>query len=77
MSRTLTLEIPDEAYDSLVRAGHDRGESPESVASQLLTARFSDPLMSMFGCLTRPRSDVSRRHDSYIGEGILAEQDRD
>ena len=77
MSQTLTLNLPDEAYKTLVQACRDRGELPETVASQLLADALSDPLVSLFGCLEYSRPDVAERHDEYIGAGIGAEQDRD
>jgi len=77
MSQTLTLNLPDEAYNALVRACQDRGELPEAVASQLLADALSDPLISLFACLEYSRPDVAERHDEYIGAGISAEQNRD
>jgi hypothetical protein len=77
MSHKLTLELPDEAYESLVQAGQEKGESPETVASQVLTIRFTDPLVKLFGALEYVRDDISERHDEYIGKGILDEPDRD
>jgi hypothetical protein len=67
----LTLELTDEVYDSLIEAGQIRGEAPVAVATQLLTDMLSDPLMRLAGSLSSPVSDVSERHDEYIGEGLL------
>lgn len=71
MSHTLTLELPDEAYDSLIQAGQLRGEAPGAVATQLLTDILSDPLMRLAGSLSAPVSDIGERHDEYIGQGLL------
>ena len=75
MSRKVTLELPDEAYQSLVEEGQDIGESPEELAARVLTARFADPLLKLSGCIKTAPKDVSRRHDKYLGEQFLATQD--
>lgn len=71
MGHTLTLELTDDAYDSLVQAGQIRGQAPGAVATQLLTDILSDPLMCLAGSLSAPVSDVGERHDEYIGQGLL------
>lgn len=76
MGHSITLNLPDKAWQDLLRAGRERNEAPEAVAEKLLCDAVSDPLMSLFGCLEYSRSDISERHDEYLGIGIRAEQDR-
>jgi hypothetical protein len=71
MSRKVTLELPDDAYQSLVEEGQDIGESPEELASRVLTARFTDPLLKLSGCIKTAPRDLSRHHDKYLGEELL------
>ena len=77
MGHTLTLNLPDNAWQDLLRASHDRNEPPEVVAEKLLSEAVSDPLMSLFGCLEYSSSDIGERHDEYIGQSILDEAERD
>ncbi len=76
MGHSITLNLPEKAWQDLLRAGRDRNQPPEAVAEQLLADAVSDPLMSLFGSLEYHTSDISERHDEYIGAGIRAEQDR-
>lgn len=75
MSRKLTLELTDEAYESLIEEGQDRGESPEDLASRVLTARFTDPLLRLSGCIKSSIKDVAERHDEFLAKGILEKFD--
>jgi hypothetical protein len=77
MGHSITLNLPDDAWQNLLRASRDRNETPEMAAEKLLSEAVSDPLMSLSGCLEYSRADISERHDEYIGAGILAELDRD
>ncbi len=76
MGHSITLNLPEKAWEDILRAGRERNEAPEAVAETLLSDAVSDPLMSLFGCLEHSTSDVAERHDEYIGLGIRAEQDR-
>ena len=76
MGHSITLNLPDKVWQDLLRAGHDRNQSPETAAEALLAAAITDPLMSLFGSLEYSSSDISERHDEYIGAGIRAEQGR-
>lgn len=75
MSHKLTLELPDEAYQSLVQAGQEQGESPETVALRMLTVSFTDPLLKLSGCIKTAPRDISRRHDKYLGEELVTAHD--
>jgi hypothetical protein len=77
MGHSITLNLPEEAWENLLRAGRERRQDPEAVAESLLSDAVSDPLMSLFGCVEHKTSDISERHDEYIGIGIRTEQDHD
>jgi hypothetical protein len=76
MGHPITLNLPDKTWEDLLRAGYERNEEPEALAQKLLANAVSDPLISLFGCLEYSSSDISERHDEYIGAGIQAESDR-
>jgi len=75
MSHTLTLNLTDEAYNELLRAARERDQSPESVASRLLDSSLSDPLLRLSGCIESPITDLSERHDEYLGRELLDTHD--
>ena len=75
MSRSLTLEIPEDAYDELVRTANRKGQPPERLAVEILADRFTDPVMRLAGCLSMPYADIAKRHDEYIGAGLLPQPD--
>lgn len=75
MSRKLTVELSDEAYESLVEAGRGKGESPEALASRLLIASFTDPLLRLAGCIKSPIKDIADEHDEYLGRAIMDRHD--
>lgn len=75
MSRKLTLEIPEDAYDELVRTADQKGQPPERIAVEILADRLTDPVMRLAGCLSMPYADIAKRHDEYIGAGLLPQPD--
>lgn len=75
MSRTLVLEIPEDAYEELVRSASRKGRQPERVAVEILADTLTDPVMRLAGCLSMPYADIAERHDEYIGAGLLPQPD--
>jgi hypothetical protein len=75
MSRTLVLEIPDEAYFDLVRSASDQGQSAERLAAEILVGALGDPVLKLAGCLSFSSPDLAMRHDEYIAAGILSAPD--
>lgn len=65
------IEIPDDAYQELMRSASEKGSQPEQIASEILAGRLIDPVMKLAGCLSMPISDIAERHDDYIGAGLL------
>jgi hypothetical protein len=72
----ITLNLSDEAWSALLRASQGRQEAPEIVATKILSTATADPLLSLFGCLSYPKGDISDNHDEYLGAAILGNQDR-
>jgi hypothetical protein len=71
MSHTLVLEIPNDAYEELVRSAHQRGQAPERIAADILAENLTDPVMKLAGCISLPFTDIGERHDDYIGAGLV------
>lgn len=75
MSHKLVPEIPEDAYDELVRTADRKGKAPERIAAEILAERLTDPVMRLAGCLSIPYADIAKRHDEYIGAGLLPQPD--
>lgn len=75
MSRKLTLDIPEDAWDELMRTAKRKGQPAELVAVEILADRLTDPVMRLAGCLSMPCADIAKRHDEYIGAGLLPQTD--
>lgn len=73
MERTLTLEVPEEVYESLRRRAEEAGQPPESLAIELLVAATQphggDPLEEFIGAFSGGDFEWADRHDEYLGRG--------
>jgi hypothetical protein len=73
MAHTITLKIPDDAYQGLLKTAQEAGRTPEELAGEWLAARMKrlseDPLLKLAGAFDWP-ADLGERHDEYIGEGL-------
>lgn len=74
MERTLTLEMPEEVYESLRRKAEESGQPPESLAIELLAAAIQprgeeDPLERFIGAVDGEGGEWADRHDDYLGRG--------
>jgi hypothetical protein len=71
MERTLTLEVPEEVYESLRRRAEEAGQPPESLAIELLAAATGnlggDPLEELIGAFDGGGSEWADRHDAHLG----------
>jgi hypothetical protein len=74
MNHSLTLELPDNVYESLVKKAKQAGKSPEALAVQLLTAAtqaiIDDPLEQFIGAFSSHGSDWADAHDKYFGLSV-------
>lgn len=74
MSHSLTLNVPENVYRSLVRQAKESGKPPEVLAVQLLTTaaqpEAEDPLEEFIGAFDSQGSDWADHHDAYLGGSI-------
>lgn len=75
MSRTLTLEIPDEVYEPLAKSAEQTGKTPEEMAVLLMTESVKhladDPVEKFIGAFDSRIPDWADRHDKYVGDELL------
>jgi|GEM_PF-471367 len=75
MAHTITLEVPQDVYNSLLAAAKEAGESPEEVALHYIVEAIQplthDPLDDIIGAISSDIPDWGERHDYYIGQTIM------
>jgi hypothetical protein len=80
MGHTLTLDIPEDVYQSLIKQAEQTGQPPEVVAVQLLASaaqhRVDDPLEPFIGAFRGQDADWADQHDAYLGKGARGSMDR-
>ncbi|MCB0193610.1 MAG: hypothetical protein KDJ65_16805 [Anaerolineae bacterium] len=71
MAKTLTLEISDTIYETLIQVASQVGQTPEQVILHWIENRIDapddDPLLALAGVFEAPVTDISDLHDHYIG----------
>jgi hypothetical protein len=71
MGHTLTLEVPEDVYESLLKTAEQTGQPPEALAVQWLTQATQqearDPVEPFIGAFNSQGSDWVERHDEYLG----------
>ena len=76
MGHSLTLELPDDVYESLLNAAKETSQPPDAVATQLLTAATQhpseDPLERFIGAFDSRGSDWADQHDVHLGRSVIA-----
>jgi hypothetical protein len=77
MTHAMTLELPEQVYETLVRMAKRKGQHPEAVAVQwLVTATegmVDDPFEQFIGAFSSNVPDWADRHDHYIGQGLMVQ----
>ncbi len=77
MARTLTVTISDEDYQRLLQRATQAGRSPEALVEVWLVSALQpiakDPLIQLSGSIQADVTDVSERHDDYIGQALYDE----
>lgn len=75
MGHTLTVDLPEEVYESLVRTAEQTSQPPAAVAAQLLAtvtkALVEDPLAQFIGAFDSRGSDWADRHDAHRGQSVM------
>jgi hypothetical protein len=77
MSRTITLEIPEETYEAIEMQAESRGSEPAQMVVEWLSEAVrraqmavEDPLEALIGTLECEVTDVAEHHDDYIGQAL-------
>lgn len=74
MGHTLTLDVPEDVYQSLQQQAEQTGQSPETVAVQLLATatqpRSEDPLELFIGAFDSQGVDWVTHQDAYLGQAV-------
>ncbi|NCS37273.1 MAG: hypothetical protein GPJ14_25300 [Microcystis aeruginosa G11-01] len=72
---TITLELPQNIYDSVQAAAARAGQSPQELITELLEQNIQgfadDPLEEFIGAIRSDIPDWGKNHDRYLGEGLL------
>jgi hypothetical protein len=76
MTKTLMLELSDNIYDVLLETSAQVGQTPEQFILEWVEHRIkeaaSDPLLQLAGTIESDITDVSERHDEYLGAALKA-----
>ena len=68
---TLTLQLPDEIFEPLMRKAQRFGSTPETIVTDWVASAVlappEDPLLKLLGCIDSDIADAAQRHDDYIG----------
>jgi hypothetical protein len=79
MSKTLSIELSDEIYNTLLQTAECLGQSPEALASQWIVSQhqayISDPVIAFIGAFRSEIPDWASRHDEYLGDSFLETHD--
>lgn len=77
---TLTLELPDEIYGPLLHQAQRSASTPEALltrwAADAVQTASEDPLLGLLGSIDSGVSDVSARHDEFLGRSLQADAGR-
>jgi hypothetical protein len=72
MGHTLTLDVPEEVYQSLIQKAEQTGQPPEAVAVQLLATaiqyQVNDPLEPFIGAFSSHGANWADQYDVYLGK---------
>jgi hypothetical protein len=79
MTHALTLELPEQVYETLLKTAKRQGQRPEAVAVQWLAtaseSQLDDPFEQFIGAFGSNVPDWADRHDEYLGTAMLPEYD--
>ena len=79
MSRTITLEIPEETYEAIEMQAETKGVKPAQMIVEWLSEAIrqtqiaEDPLEALIGTLECQVTDVAEHHDYYVGQALAKE----
>jgi hypothetical protein len=79
MGHTLTLDVPEDVYQSLIQQAEQTGQPPEAVAVQLLASAtqhwVDDPLEQFIGAFRSQNADWADQHGTYLGKAVAGTMD--
>ena len=74
MGHTLTLDMPEDVYQSLRQKVKQIGQSPEALAAQLLATatqhQSEDPWEQFIGAFNSQGSNWADHQDTYLGQSV-------
>jgi hypothetical protein len=74
MAKTVTIEISDNIYASLMKVAAQIGQTPEQIILYWIENQIEpatkDPLLALAGVFEAPVTDIGEQHDDYIGASI-------
>ena len=74
MGHTLTLDMPEDVYQSLRQKVKQIGQSPEALAVQLLATatqhQSEDPWEQFIGAFNSQGSNWADHQDTYLGQSV-------
>ena len=77
MTHALTLELPEQVYEALMKTAKRHGQRPEAVAVQWLAiaseSQLDDPFEQFIGAFSSNVPDWADRHDEYIGRELMTQ----
>jgi hypothetical protein len=77
---TLTLELPDDIYEPLLHQAQRNASTPEALLTQWAIKAVQpvpeDPLLKLLGSIEGDVSDISAKHDDYLGRSLLTDSAR-
>ena len=77
MTHPITLDIPDEVFQPLLRLAQEKGQTVETIANACLAESVAPlpggRLRRWIGASSSNIPDASLRHDDYLGQAILDE----
>ena len=80
MSRTITLEIPEETYEAIEIQAGTKGLEPAQMVVEWLSEAIrqaqiaaEDPLEALIGTLECKVTDVAEHHYYYVGQALAKE----
>lgn len=77
MSRTIEVEISDEAYLSLARLAENEGKTPAALSAEIINRNVAhlshDPIDEFIGKIRSDAPGWTERHDELIGERLARE----
>ena len=74
MTHSLTLDLPEEIYQPLLKTAMTNGKKVEEVAVEVLASvksnKVADPFERFIGSVKSDITDLAENHDKYIGENL-------